>query len=81
VADVNGDGIEDIGLLEADTLTLYLGNGNATFTQSLFGIGTGPAPGSILAENLHGQSPKKDLPDIVVPDTSGGVMVLLNLTP
>jgi len=26
------------------------------------------------------QSPSRGLPDIVAPDTSGGVMVLLNLT-
>jgi hypothetical protein len=37
-------------------------------------------PSSLLAENLHGQSPSAGLPDIVVPDYSGGVRVLLNLT-
>jgi len=53
--------------------------GGATYATP-FCIGTGPFPGDILVENLHGQSPTKGLPDIVVPDTSGGVMVLLNLT-
>jgi hypothetical protein len=76
VADVNGDGIPDVGVSAADTLIIYLGEGNATYAAP-FAIGTGPSPGSILVEHLHASS----LPDIVVPDTSGGVMVLLNVTP
>jgi len=79
VADVNGDGIPDIGILQGDTLEIYLGQGGATYAAP-FSIGTGPSPGSVLVENLHGQSPKLDLPDIVVPDFSGGVMTLPNLT-
>src|ERR1700722_1255500 len=80
VSDVNGDGIPDIGVLAGDTLLLYLGQSGATYA-SPFGIGTGPSPGSLLTEDLHGQSPKANIPDIVVPDGSGGVDVLLNLTP
>ncbi len=57
---------------------IYLGEGDATYATP-FGIGTGPSPGSILAGHLHEQS-APGLPDIVVPDTSGGVMVLLNTT-
>jgi hypothetical protein len=79
VADVNGDGIPDVGVLAADTLLIYLGEGNATYATP-FAIGTGPSPGSILVEHLHELS-TPGLPDIVVPDTSGGVMVLLNVTP
>jgi FG-GAP-like repeat len=79
-ADVNGDGIPDICILESDTLEIYLGQGGATYAIP-FSIGTGPSPGSILVEDLHGQSSKAGIPDIVVPDTSGGVMTLLNLTP
>jgi len=79
VADINGDGIPDIEILQSDTIEIYLGEGGATYATP-FCIGTGPFPGDILVENLHGQSPTKGLPDIVVPDTSGGVMVLLNLT-
>jgi hypothetical protein len=79
VVDINGDGIPDICELFSDTLEIYLGEGGATYATP-FGIGTGPAPGSILVEDLHGQSAKAHIPDIVAPDTSGGVMVLFNLT-
>jgi hypothetical protein len=79
VADINGDGIPDIEMLQSDTLKIYLGEGGATYATP-FCIGTGPSPGDILVANLHGQSPTVGLPDIVAPDTSGGVMVLLNLT-
>jgi hypothetical protein len=58
---------------------VFLGKGNATFEAQL-GFGAGPAPGFILTQDLHGQSPTGGLPDIVVPDTSGGVMVLINKT-
>jgi hypothetical protein len=74
----NGDGILDVGVLAADTLVVFLGEGNTTYATP-FAIGTGPSPGSLLVEHLHSQS-VAGLPDIVVPDTSGGVMVLLNLT-
>ena len=80
VADVNGDGVPDICILESDTLEIYLGKGGATYATP-FDIGTGPFPGSVLVEDLHGQSSKTGIPDIVVADTSGGVMTLLNLTP
>ncbi len=82
VADVNGDGIPDVGVLASDTLLVYLGEGGTSASYAApFGVGTGPSPGSILVENLHGQSKAADLPDIVIPDLSGGVTVLLNLTP
>jgi hypothetical protein len=79
VADVNGDGIPDIAILEADTIEICLGKGDGTYATPFY-IGTGPSPGMMLVENLHGQSPSAGLPDIVAPDYSGGVMVLLNLT-
>jgi hypothetical protein len=79
VADVNGDGIPDVLTLGADTLAVYLGEGSFTYA-SPFNIGTGPSPANILVEDLHGQAPKTGLPDIVAPDFSGGVIVLLNLT-
>jgi hypothetical protein len=79
VADMNGDGIPDISMLVGDTLTIFLGEGGANYATP-FSIGTGPSYGDLLVSNLHGQSLSAGLPDIVEPDTSGGVMVLLNLT-
>jgi hypothetical protein len=78
VADVNGDGILDVLVSTADTIEVYLGQSGATYATP-FAIGTGPAPGSILVGHFHEQS-AAGLPDIVVPDFSGGVNVLLNLT-
>ncbi|MGA2595365.1 MAG: VCBS repeat-containing protein [Bryobacteraceae bacterium] len=79
VADLNGDGIPDIAVETSGTMAIYIGIGDGTY-ETPFDIGTGPSPGDILVENLHGQSPSRGLPDIVAPDTSGGVMVLINLT-
>jgi len=31
-------------------------------------------------QNLHGQSAKSGLPDLVEPDSEGGITVLINLT-
>src|ERR1022692_532632 len=77
VADLNGDGIPDIGLMEAGTLGIFLGNGNGTFAAPYY-IGAGENPGNVVAVNLHGQPASAGRPDIVVPDLSGGVMVLVN---
>jgi hypothetical protein len=79
VADVNGDGIPDVLVTGFDTLMVYLGEGGVTYA-SPFSIGLGPAPANLLVENLHGQSSTAGRPDIVTPDASGGVLVLLNLT-
>ena len=79
VGDLDGDGIPDIALMEADTLTIYLGEGEAEYA-SPFQIGTGPSPGSVLLANIHGQAASAGLPDILAPDASGGVMVLINQT-
>jgi hypothetical protein len=38
------------------------------------------APGDLLTQNLHGQASSAGLPDIGVPDASGGVMILINTT-
>ena len=65
--------------LDGDTLAIYLGEGGATYATPFY-IGTGPIPGAILTENLHGQPASKGLADFVAPDYSGGVVVLINLT-
>jgi peptidyl-prolyl cis-trans isomerase C len=63
--------------MEAGTLGIFLGKGDGTF-QAPFYIGAGPNPGGILVENLHGQPASAGRPDLVAPDQSGGVMVLIN---
>jgi FG-GAP-like repeat len=79
IGDANGDGIPDL-LLPADgSIGIALGTGKGTFLTPIV-VGGGPQEGQILLENLHGQSPTADLPDLVAPDSIGGVMVLLNLT-
>jgi hypothetical protein len=78
VADVNGDGIPDIGLMEGATLAIFLGNGDGTFTASENYFGGGPAPGFLLAQDQHGQPASAGLPDIVEPDGALGLVVLLN---
>jgi len=79
VADLNGDGIPDIAWSQAGTVGIYLGNGDGTFQTPLY-IGAGPSPGDILVEDLHGQKPASGVPDLVLPDVSGGVMTLINQT-
>jgi hypothetical protein len=79
VADVNGDGIPDVVLTEDATLAVFLGKGNGTFDAPFY-IGVGPQPEDLLPMNLHGQSPAAGVPDLVAPDYTGGVMVLINNT-
>jgi hypothetical protein len=79
VSDLNGDGIPDISLMENGTLGIFLGDGGGTF-ESPFFIGAGPLPWALLTQNLHGQPVGAGLPDLVVPDYSGGVTVLINTT-
>jgi len=79
ISDLNGDGIPDLVVSEGgggSTLGILLGKGNGTFGEPYY-VGAGPFPGDILLENLHGQSA---CPDIAVPDVTGGVMVLIDVT-
>jgi hypothetical protein len=80
VGDVNGDGIPDILMPASGSLGIAYGIGNGTFTSQLF-VGTGNGAGQIILTNIHGQPASEDLPDIVEPDDTGGVMVLINTTP
>ena len=79
IADVNGDGIPDVLVPGYNTVAVYVGKGHATYEGPRY-VGTGPSSAGLLVENLHGQSPAAGLPDIVSPDASGGVRVLINLT-
>jgi hypothetical protein len=80
IGDVNGDGIPDL-LLPADgSIGIALGTGKGTFYPP-FVVGAGPGLGQVLLQNLHGQSATAGVPDVGAPDNTGGVMVLLNLTP
>ena len=81
LSDLNGDGIPDVSLVEGNTTAVYLGLGGGVFASSPIGFGAGPAPGDIIAATLHGQSPLAGVPDLVLPDGSGGVVVLFNTTP
>jgi hypothetical protein len=79
VGDVNGDGIPDMLMPSDGSIQIMLGKGDGTF-KGMPSQGVGPGASQILLENLHGQPPKAHLPDIVAPDSTGGVTVLINTT-
>jgi len=79
IGDVNGDGIPDLLLPANGSIGIALGIGNGTFYPP-FAEGAGPGLGQVFLQNLHGQSATAGLPDIAAPDSTGGVMVLFNLT-
>jgi len=79
IGDINGDGIPDLVLPADGSIGIALGTGKGTFYPP-FVIGAGPGVGQVFLQNLHGQSATAGLPDIVAPDSSGGVMILYNLT-
>ncbi|MEO8662785.1 MAG: VCBS repeat-containing protein [Bryobacteraceae bacterium] len=79
VADVNGDGIPDVVAATGADLAVFSGKGGLHFATPIL-YGTNETTSSILTMNLHGQTPASGKPDIVLPDTTGGLVVLLNVT-
>jgi hypothetical protein len=79
VADVNGDGIPDVEFLSANTVAIFLGKGDGTFETPYF-LGGGQSPGDLLAVNAHGQAAGAGKPDLLLPDETGGILTLFNLT-
>jgi len=80
IGDVNGDGIPDLILPADGSIGIALGLGNGKVTMAPYAVGVGQAPGQIFLENPHGQSAASGKPDLVAPDSSVGVTVLINLT-
>jgi hypothetical protein len=76
-ADVNGDGIPDILAEAGEDLAISLGEGHGAFAAPFY-VGTGPLPGPIVLESLHGQP--AGFPDIVLADSSGYVYTFPNIT-
>jgi len=73
----NGDGIPDILAEAGEDLAISLGEGHGVFAAPFY-VGTGPLPGPIVLESLHGQP--AGFPDIVLADSSGYVYTFPNIT-
>lgn len=79
ISDFNGDGVPDVAVLTNNDVVLYFGKGGLNYSDPIY-LGTGTLSSAILTMNLHGQTPLDGKPDIVIPDNSGQVLVMLNLT-
>ena len=76
VGEFNGDGIPDLAVQNNTSIIVYLGKGDGTFETGP-DLGMWSQPGLPLAVRLHG--PDFAGPDdLVIPDSSGGVLVLVN---
>jgi hypothetical protein len=79
IADLNGDGKPDLAALGDHSLYVLTGNGDGTFnTPVLFGVGSDPA--FTTTSYLHGKPASSGMPDVVVTDRTGSILVLLNTT-
>ncbi len=77
LGDVNGDGIPDLLLAGDGSVAIALGTGKGTFATP-FVEGVGPGVGQVFAQALHGQP--SGFADIVAPDYTGGITILINTT-
>jgi len=73
VADFNSDGNLDLAIPDEgnNTLTLLLGNGDGTFTQSTVSVGS--TPNSVVAGDFNGDG----IPDLAIGNWYNGVTILL----
>jgi hypothetical protein len=81
VADFNGDGNQDIAVASADSVDIFLGNGNGTFQSAkVINLGTN----ELIQDMVVGNFVKGGLPDLVVSvqfesgTVAAGVQVLRN---
>jgi hypothetical protein len=79
VGDVNGDGIADIVTLAGGEIDIFLGEGSGAFEYAV-SVGTLGSPQDLFVLDAHGQKPKSGLGDLVTPDSSGALDVILNTT-
>ena len=76
VADLNGDGNQDLALLDGDnnTVVVLLGNGDGTFTETASSPSTPPSAENLVVADFNGDG----IPDLAVTSTStSSVTVLL----